>query len=431
MNKCISMIFSHFYFFVYRVTFPQTLNLNSFIKNGDASSFSTANGTHTTLSACDTTSSEHGSVESAIKCDDCSTTDSGSILEEDVGTTSSLTGQAKSELDGPDDDEGIDMSSNAEKASLPNDPGPYNYELFSINIHSGSASGGHYYAYIREFENGEWFCFNDQSVTPINQEAIEKSYGGALASRSFYSSAYSSSTNAYMLMYRQVDPQRNQRAMNAEEFPEHITQLQKVLKDESERRCHTGAISESTKFKVHRFDPLTQQLTSQRIFLMPDATLEEALESAHRRFKLQNVIPIERCRFLAYDTAEENVFCSFDGKEKECVQSLLDGLPITCDLLLESCDEGAPFEKYETGSIETKVYTVDVNTSDMNGPILVRVSKEATIGQYKHLLASKLKLKVEDIVIAVLKYNATLPENDNTPLYDESVSSTLLQPFLP
>ncbi len=27
--------------------------------------------------------------------------------------------------------------------------GPYVYELFSIMIHSGSAIGGHYYAYIK------------------------------------------------------------------------------------------------------------------------------------------------------------------------------------------------------------------------------------------------------------------------------------------
>ena len=27
--------------------------------------------------------------------------------------------------------------------------GPFVYELFSIMIHSGSAAGGHYYAYIK------------------------------------------------------------------------------------------------------------------------------------------------------------------------------------------------------------------------------------------------------------------------------------------
>lgn len=202
----------------FRVTFPQTLNLNSFIKESELNAF--ANGPSTN---CDATSSEHGSIESAIKCDDCSTTDSGSILEEEVGNASSLPTMNKSDLDGQDDDEGIDMTTSTEnKSILSNEPGPYNYELFSIMIHSGSASGGHYYAYIKDFENGEWFCFNDQSVSPITQEAIEKSYGGALASRNFYSSAYSSSTNAYMLMYRQIDPPRNVAAIRSDSFPEHI-----------------------------------------------------------------------------------------------------------------------------------------------------------------------------------------------------------------
>uniref|UniRef100_H2YIV9 USP domain-containing protein n=1 Tax=Ciona savignyi TaxID=51511 RepID=H2YIV9_CIOSA len=40
--------------------------------------------------------------------------------------------------------------------------GPYVYELFSIMIHSGSAAGGHYYAYIKSFENNRWYSFNDQ-----------------------------------------------------------------------------------------------------------------------------------------------------------------------------------------------------------------------------------------------------------------------------
>ena len=34
-------------------------------------------------------------------------------------------------------------------------------------IHAGSASGGHYYAYIKDFTKQEWFCFNDQSVSPV------------------------------------------------------------------------------------------------------------------------------------------------------------------------------------------------------------------------------------------------------------------------
>lgn len=379
------------------------------------------------MANCDATSSEHGSVESAIKCDDCSTTDSGSILEEEVGgvaVTSHLPGHAKSDLDGQDDDEGIDMSASAENRSiLANEPGPYNYELFSIMIHSGSASGGHYYAYIKEFENGEWFCFNDQSVSPINQEAIEKSYGGAASSRSFYSSAYSSSTNAYMLMYRQVDPQRNVSAIKRDAFPEHIKQLQETLKDETSRKSRYSD-TQLTKYKIHWFDQRLQQMTSIRIHIDAESTLEEALESAHRRFKLPNVAPIERCRLVAYDSNEENIQCSFEGKESERVSELLSNLQFPYDLLLEIRDEDGTFEPYACGEIETKVYNVDIGTSDIDGPTIVRVQKTATIGDYKQLLATKLRLNIEDILLATLKYTtyATLLDMDRTALSDEDVS---------
>lgn len=157
------------------MTFPQTLNLNSFIKEHETSDTFTraSNGTSSTQINSDAASSEHGSVESAIKCDDCSTTDSGSILEEECGAPNTSSTNHKLDLDPQDDDEGIDVTSGTEpKTILPNDPGQYVYELFSIMIHSGSASGGHYYAYIKEFENGEWFCFNDQSVSSVSRYSL-------------------------------------------------------------------------------------------------------------------------------------------------------------------------------------------------------------------------------------------------------------------
>ena len=37
------------------------------------------------------------------------------------------------------------------------------YELYSVLIHSGGAMCGHYYAFIRDFETGKWYKFNDSS----------------------------------------------------------------------------------------------------------------------------------------------------------------------------------------------------------------------------------------------------------------------------
>lgn len=41
------------------------------------------------------------------------------------------------------------------------------YELFSILVHNGGPHHGHYYAYIKSFEDGRWYCFNDYNVTAV------------------------------------------------------------------------------------------------------------------------------------------------------------------------------------------------------------------------------------------------------------------------
>lgn len=51
--------------------------------------------------------------------------------------------------------------------------------------------GGHYYAYIKSFEDGKWYNFNDSSVSPITEEEITNVYGDK----------YGGAT-AYMLMYK-------------------------------------------------------------------------------------------------------------------------------------------------------------------------------------------------------------------------------------
>lgn len=80
-----------------------------------------------------------------------------------------------------EEDEGIDVSSSSAYNNERNRAwaaggggGPFVYQLFSIMVHSGSASGGHYYAYIKDFTSGEWFCFNDQSVTKVGKRDRER-----------------------------------------------------------------------------------------------------------------------------------------------------------------------------------------------------------------------------------------------------------------
>ena len=72
--------------------------------------------------------------------------------------------------------------------------GPFVYELYSILIHRGGAFGGHYYAYIKSFEDGKWYNFNDTSVSEISVKDIPGQCFGGI----------SSVGSGYMLMYRQI-----------------------------------------------------------------------------------------------------------------------------------------------------------------------------------------------------------------------------------
>jgi ubiquitin C-terminal hydrolase len=47
------------------------------------------------------------------------------------------------------------------------DSAPPIYDLCSVSYHSGTLGGGHYTAGCRNLENGLWYYFNDDSVSPL------------------------------------------------------------------------------------------------------------------------------------------------------------------------------------------------------------------------------------------------------------------------
>uniref|UniRef100_A0AC35G3A4 USP domain-containing protein n=2 Tax=Panagrolaimus sp. PS1159 TaxID=55785 RepID=A0AC35G3A4_9BILA len=105
--------------------------------------------------------------------------------------------------------------------------GPYVYELFAIMIHQGSATGGHYFAYIKNLEQSRWLCFNDTNVKAIDLDEVKKSFGGT---------GWSSNTNAYLMMYRQIDPEKNQNFTRNNELPQHVKNWLQKWEDEETRR---------------------------------------------------------------------------------------------------------------------------------------------------------------------------------------------------
>lgn len=403
-----------------KVTFPQTLNLNNFVNNTavGVDKSTSANGAE---AAAATTMNGTGSVPSAMPMetaenfmktyDECSTTDSGSALEEDSafqnGTSvSSTTTTPNDQFMTQEDDEGIDMELNGDSKSPSvsnfNAPGPYVYELFAIMIHSGSASGGHYYAYIKDFNSSKWFSFNDQTVSSITQDDIQKSFGGG-ASKSYYSGAYSSSTNAYMLMYRQIDSSKNASPIKEEEFPEHIKEL--VIKIRDSDGCRSKADSDAVTVKVFFDNPRTRAIKSYKMYLLNDSTLSEALEEAYRVLHVKGIVPMERCRLVGYDRHTECIEKSFEGQEEEKIEEIMRQLKRSSELLLETREEHEVFEPYLQNGVMTKVYRVDVANRDVDGPYSIRVNKTQNVLDFKQILARKFRLHEKSLVLALNEYN--------------------------
>lgn len=372
-----------------KVVFPDKLNLNSFIPNN--------------LVERDVEERD------GIKYDDCCTTDSGAAEDENCQSADASSNINCSDTNCGDSDEGIDVSSGNHHVTEAS--GPYLYDLFSIMIHSGSATGGHYYAYIKDFDKNQWFCFNDQSVSRITEEDIKKTYGGN-TNRGYYSGAYSSSINAYMLMYRQVDPLRNSQAMKQDEFPPHIKKLLVDMKNKEEKdRIFKQRENDSIRLCVLCFHPLEKRLLEAPLTVLSDSTLEEIADSAyqHPKFHIDSIVQRKDCRLVKYRYAEECIYCSYDSDQYKLedvmkMSSKFESSVTHNYWLLEIRSPNSEWQVYEPGAINLKVFPVNLQTEDLEEPIVIRVNVNETVGELKKRLGVLLTLEPNSLEIVMVNY---------------------------
>nr|XP_028587060.1 ubiquitin carboxyl-terminal hydrolase 47 isoform X2 [Podarcis muralis] len=356
-----------------RMTFPEELDMGSFIDIEDESP--------QTESCTDSGAENEGSCHSDQMSNDFSNDDGV--------------------------DEGICLESNSAAERISKAASEKNsllYELFSVMVHSGSAAGGHYYACIKSFTDDQWYSFNDQHVSKITHEDIKKTYGGTSGSRGYYSSAFASSTNAYMLIYRLKDTTRNAKFLEVTEYPEHIKRLVEKEKELEEQEKRQREIERNTcKIKLFCLHPVKQIMMENKLEVHKDKTLKEAVEIAYKIMDLEEAVPLDCCRLVKYDEFHDYLERSYEGEEDTPMGILLGGVKSTYmfDLLLETRRPDQAFQCYKPGEVMVKVHVVDLKQETVVPPISVRAYLNQTVTEFKHLISKTVHLPAETMRVVL------------------------------
>ncbi|XP_023248211.1 ubiquitin carboxyl-terminal hydrolase 47 isoform X2 [Copidosoma floridanum] len=378
-----------------KVTFPDKLNLNLFIASNQE-----------TPSQDDAESNGKG-VD--IAADESSTDAREESSNMPLSNNSNHLSNSNHDQD---DDEGIEMCNGL---SAYNDIdkmrehyakaiGPYIYELFCIMIHSGSANGGHYYAYIKDFRNNKWWCFDDQRVSPITEKDIQNTYGGGSGRTLYYSSQYRSSTNAYMLMYRQIDNKRNVLPIEAENFPPHLKSLVERMTLRCEGDNNYGEL-ETHEQKI-RLDilfrrPEDQELDQLELVVSGPLihTVGQIAAMAFKKADFKGSPDPDRIRIVYYNKKYNLVERVLHSDMR--IDTYMDQYPIK-DLMLEVVQPNEEFEPHPSDPIVTKVYLVNPKENELiDGPKYVRAYAEQSIREYKQQLKKYFNIDPEVVQLMI------------------------------
>ncbi|EAR91927.3 ubiquitin carboxy-terminal hydrolase (macronuclear) [Tetrahymena thermophila SB210] len=262
--------------------------------------------------------------------------------------------------------------------------GPLVYELYSILIHSGGAYGGHYYAYIKAFEDGgKWHSFNDTSIMEIDVNEIqERVFGG-------------NSTNAYMLFYRQWEPpQRRKLKIDNLLIPKNVIDIIEVQKNKwVEEQNWKLEQSKMMSVKVHYI------LNVKVIQVKSTDTLSKVLDSVIQEFKIKE--KRENIRLRRYKPNTDQMLDTFEELE----HLSLDKLKINhfTNLCVEVKKDGEQFEEYDAGTtfVKMAVWKPNIISLDENYLDIIRVStrRNATIYRLMEQLARAANIDFEKIVV--------------------------------
>jgi hypothetical protein len=259
---------------------------------------------------------------------------------------------------------------------------PFLYELYAVMIHSGSALGGHYYAYLKSLKSKKWYCFNDSNVRDAKESDIEGAFGDDVSSEQSVVRSTHFGTNAYMLLYRRVSSLGSNPEVSLErtDVADIIAEIEKdnsaieVQRKEAEERRN--------RIHVHVYEgehmhDIETSLT---------ATLPTLLQAVHER--LVNTVPLDRMRLREYKSYAQIIRAPLEAPSSEETLGQLN-LYTNCELFVETRKENEEFEVYDPAAMLIYVHWFEGETAVLPPSIRVNIDKTATVKALKEHLHKK------------------------------------------
>ena len=284
------------------------------------------------------------------------------------------------------------------------------YELYSVVVQSGSANGGHYYAYIKSFEDGKWYNFNDANVYEIEKKDIAEVFG-----QINNSGRYQSSATAYCLMYRKLGMKKL--TIDDMKINQVLTGMiqeenEKIIKEEKEKKERLNRIN----IKIFYND------NQKEITTLRTNTINEFKEQICKAFDI-DISKKDTFLIREYDMLNKKKLDYIDTEDVSLEKAYITAYKI---YTLQFQDENGKFPIYDQTLIDVFLYLYDdyKDVKDkrekerLNKQKKITISNQKTMNELASLICDTIHFDIskKDQLLVLKKAEISL----NSKLYEIS-----------
>lgn len=281
-------------------------------------------------------------------------------------------------------------------------------------MHSGTAHGGHYRAYIAS--NGEWFEYDDSTVEKLTPETTSKLFWYTQGNSSEIDASavpedgrrFSAYEGAYLLIYERdgQSPVSDEAALLPTTIRQEIQEANAQLIKMRQAFAVHRLMTELTVYRVDTTGAEHDGENSIVFHIVATRPLSTALEQAYHAMDKDGVIDAEKvaltnCRLRKYRPQSKALGETFGGRENMSLKSL--GLHPTASLALEIKSEDAVFAEFNPREMYVQLFRWNRETSAvstaMEHQILVPGEDAATVGGLRETVAATYSVPSSRIVL--------------------------------